>query len=72
MNVLGCLLMAVFVVLFAVLAFGVSLLSAILRLFGIKLPQMGQKHDTDVRSDAQPQKKHFADDEGEYVDFEEV
>lgn len=72
MSFLGCLFAALFVVLFMLLSFGLSLINAVLRLFGIRLPKAGQKGNAEVRSEAQPQKKRFADDEGEYVDFEEV
>lgn len=64
--------MAVFAVFLALLSLGLSFVNAVFRLFGINLPLGRKKRDTEVHSESQPQKKRYADGEGEYVDFEEV
>jgi hypothetical protein len=78
LQIFGCLFMLIFLALFVVLAFGLSILSAFLRLFGIKLPINGTRHQSSVKSndpqqpDSEQPKRVFSDNEGEYVDFEEV
>ena len=73
MQIFGCLIMIVLVGFFMVVAFGLSIIDAVLRLFGFKC--MGKtsrdKKQSTPTSDAQP-KKVFDDNEGEYIDFEEV
>ena len=73
MQILGCLFMIVFVGLFMVVAFGLSIINAVLRFLGFKRPATTFREEAPSApaSDAQP-KKVFDDNEGEYIDFEEV
>ena len=62
-----------------VLSFGLSILNFLFRLFGINFP-ISSKHfrrdgfqNTEApKPDAEPQKRIFEENEGEYIDFEEV
>lgn len=73
MQILGCLLMSLLAGFFVLLSLGFSILEGLLRFLGF-----GKRRDTlrDERADqpqpSEPTKKVFSDDEGEYVDFEEV
>ena len=79
MHFLGCLLSVLLIGVFVVLSFGLSILNFLFRLFGINFPISSKhfRHDgfqtTETQKpDAEPQKRIFEDNEGEYVDFEEV
>lgn len=72
MQILGCLLMLLFVGFFLVVGLGLSFVSAVLRLFGFGRSRTTLKDEIESPDDAPQQKKVFSDDEGEYVDFEEV
>ena len=75
MQLLGCLFMLLFMGFFLVLAFGMSVLNVVLRLFGINSPRTPFRDEeaapAEPTESAEP-KRVFSDDEGEYVDFEEV
>ncbi|MBQ6189972.1 MAG: hypothetical protein IJK45_07370 [Bacteroidaceae bacterium] len=73
MRVLGCLGMLLLTGIFVVLSFGFSILNLIMRFFGINLPDLTGKDNIAEPSNKEPQsKKTIPDDEGEYVEFEEV
>ncbi len=73
MQLLGCLLSIVLIILFAILGFGLSILSFILRLLGVNTSRTSfQKPETPQQPSDTPQTRVFQDNEGEYVDFEEV
>lgn len=73
MRVLGCLGMLLLVGFFVVLSFGFSILNLIMRFFGISRPDLADKDNIPDATGKEPQrKKTIPDDEGEYVDFEEV
>ncbi len=79
MYIIGCLLSVLLIGVFLVLSFGLSILSFLFRLFGINFPVSSTHfwHDasqstTSQEPDKEPQKRIFEDNEGEYVDFEEV
>lgn len=73
MRVLGCLGMLLLVGFFVVLSFGFSILNLIMRFFGINLPDFAGKDNIAEPTNKEPQsKKTIPDDEGEYVEFEEV
>ena len=61
------------------LSFGLSILNFLFRLFGINFPVSSTRFRRDdfqntetPKPEAEPQKRIFEDNEGEYVDFEEV
>ena len=58
---------------FVVLSFGFSILNLIMRFFGISQPDFMNKNNVSepTNEDSKP-KKTIPDDEGEYVEFEEV
>ena len=58
---------------FVVLSFGFSILNLIMRFFGISQPDFMNKNSVSesANEDSKP-KKTIPDDEGEYVEFEEV
>lgn len=73
MQILGCLFMILFVGLFVLVSFGLSIINAVLRLFGFNRPSttFRDERQSAPASEDQP-KKVFEDNEGEYIDFEEV
>ena len=73
MRVLCCLGMLLLVGFFVVLSFGFSILNLILRFFGINQFNYTNKDNITEQppQDSKP-KKTIPDDEGEYVEFEEV
>ncbi|MBQ8968119.1 MAG: DUF4834 family protein [Bacteroidaceae bacterium] len=72
MHFFGCLI-ALFLSGFLLLvAFGLSLLDFLLRLLGIRRPRTIADAPEDGPNEPASQKRVFDDDEGEYVDFEEV
>lgn len=73
MYLLGCFFMLILVVLFWFIGIGLSILTFFFRLFGINYPRTNHKHNNSQSSEkSQQQKKVFSDNEGEYIDFEEV
>lgn len=72
MQVLGCLLMSLIAGFFIVLGLGFSLLRSILRLFGINVPRMTVRSNQPEPEENAEQRKVFSDDEGEYIDFEDI
>lgn len=70
-QLFGCLAMLLFVGFFVVVSLGMSFLQAIYRLF---TGNGSRSRKEEIRQTNEPssQTKVFADNEGEYVDFEEV
>ena len=73
MQVLGCLLTLLLAGFIIVLSVGFSIIDAVLRMFGLgrRRPTINRDEQPTTAS-VEPQKKKIADDEGEYIDFEEV
>ena len=73
MQVLGCLLTLLLAGFIIVLSVGFSIIDAVLRMFGLgrRRPTINQDEQPTTAS-VEPQNKKIADDEGEYIDFEEV
>ena len=74
MRVLGCLLMLVFLGFFLIASFGLSVLQIIMRMLGFDSRSRSSLHNEKKvsRPKQEPKKPVISDDEGEYVDFEEV
>ena len=74
MRLLGCLLMLVFVGFFVVASFGLSVIQLILRMLGVDVRSRStlRSNDEPKQPDAPTPKRKFPDEEGEYIDFEEV
>ena len=72
MQILGCLFVLLFFGLFLILGLGFSFLQVVARLFGLGRRTTSSRENVEKQSEPQKQPKRFADDEGEYVDFEEV
>ncbi len=72
MQFIGCLLSLLLVGFFIVLSFGISIVRVVMRMLGFDV--FGPKRNApDVQTPKEPQRQQvFKDDEGEYVDFEEV
>ncbi|MBQ8050573.1 MAG: DUF4834 family protein [Bacteroidaceae bacterium] len=65
--------MFLFVGFFVVASFGLSIIQMLMRLFGINTRQRTTlQGDETSHPDSQAQKRVFTEDEGEYVDFEEI
>lgn len=78
MNILGCLLSLLLVGFFLVIGVVSALIDGVLRFLGLRNPRP-TLHDSEQQSSQTQGKgnegerpKVFDDDEGEYVDFEEV
>ncbi len=74
MRFLGCLLMLFFVGFFVIFGLGMSFLQAIIRMFsgGRYGDNNVSKPTTNSQAESEKRQQVFSDDEGEYVDFEEV
>ena len=72
MGIIGCLLSLLFVGFFVILSFGLSILGAILRLFGFNVPGPKRDEAAPQSPESSQRQRVFEDGEGEYVDFEEV
>lgn len=74
MQLLGCLIILVFILFFVVIAFFGSFLLWLRSLFGFKPRQQHHQESNNQYQDtpSQPTKKVFSDEEGEYVPFEEI
>lgn len=73
MRMLGCLGMIFFLGLFIVLSLGMSVVGTVLRLLGFNWPKAEERENVAPSSTSASQTtKTIPDDEGEYIDFEEV
>ena len=73
MRMLGCLGMIFFLGLFIVLSLGMSVVGTVLRLLGFSWPKVEERENVAPSSTSASQTtKTIPDDEGEYIDFEEV
>lgn len=78
MNILGCLLSLLLVGFFLIIGVVSALVDGVLRFLGLRNPRPTLRDTEEQSSQAQgkaneaERPKVFDDDEGEYVDFEEV
>lgn len=73
MRMLGCLGMIFFLGLFIVLSLGLSVVGTVLRLLGFSWTKAEERENVAPTSTSTSQTtKIIPDDEGEYIDFEEV
>ena len=72
MYLLGCFFMLLLMAVFWFIGIGLSILTFILRFFGINYPRSRNQNKPSQPEQPKQKKKRYADDEGEYVDFEEV
>lgn len=81
-SLFGCLVSIIFIAFFALMAFAGAVIDTLRRIFGLggsnsynqqqRHQQQRQQNYRQEQHTSRQKPKVFADDEGEYVDFEEV